>query len=264
LETRNRRTRLGCSLGRAFDMRQRLRSSEPMFFSLCGTSEKSILSRLRDREDPSKRWRMDSFFVENLKLGYQHNRMQRIGQMPKRSSRAMTDQHHALPRSEARERLEQSKLIELAGAICSDINVRAGELIVESQSYLPPQAILRSFVFVSGSAEHVMRIKLGISGPVVSFFTRKWRDSSPNPCVRLLYRLGALESVRVRFKFTRSIDEDRLTREEMETWFRYLLSGLRPKFRPSKRSGFGPRSDPSERAAQKTDLAALKASVARS
>jgi hypothetical protein len=253
-------------------MRQRASLKRTHVFSRCGTSGKSILSRRRDRENPSKRWGMDSFFVENLKLCYQHNRMRRIGQMPKRSSRAktsarrpnLTDQHHALPRPEVRERLEQSKLIEWAGAICSDINVQAGELIVESQSYLPPQAILRSFVLVRGNAEYVMQIKLGISGPVVSFFTRKWRDSSPNLCVRLLYRLGALESVRLRFKFTRSIDEDRSTQEEMETWFRYLLSGLRPKFRPNKRSGFGPRSNPSERAAQETDLAALKASVARS
>jgi hypothetical protein len=192
--------------------------------------------------------------------------------MPVRSSRAKTstrqpnlaDQDHSLRESEARERLEQSKLIEFVELICSDINVRANELVVESQSYLPPQGILRSFVFVSGNAEYVMQIRLRMSRPVVSFFARKWRDSSPNPCVRLLYRLGALGPVRMRFKFTCSIDQERLTRDEVERWFGYLLSGLGHKFRPNKPSGSGLRSSPSELALQKADLAVGKASAARS
>jgi hypothetical protein len=74
LETGDRRTRLTIQL-RSFGMRQRASLKWTHVFSLCGTSRKSILSQLRDREDPSKRWRMDSFFVENLKLRYQHNRM---------------------------------------------------------------------------------------------------------------------------------------------------------------------------------------------
>jgi hypothetical protein len=136
-----------------------------------------------------------------------------------------------------RERLEQSKLIELFGSICSDINVGAGELVVESQSYLPPQAILRSFVLVNGNAEYVMQIEVLKSGPIVTFLARQWRDSSRNLYVRLLYRPGMLEPFSIRFKFACSVDEDKLTREEAEKWFRYLLSGLKDKSKPDKQSG---------------------------
>jgi hypothetical protein len=192
--------------------------------------------------------------------------------MPNRSMRAKTytrhpnlaNQNHSLQPSEERQRLEQSKLMEVAESVCSDLNSRAGELIVESQSYLPPQEILRSFVFVNGNADYVMQIELRMSGPIVTFFARRWRDSSRNPCVRLLYRLGALEAVSMRFKFACSVDEGRVTKAEIEKWFRYLLSGLRHKFRPDKLSGLGTGLNAFDLDSRRTDLAVGKTNVARS
>jgi hypothetical protein len=171
-------------------------------------------------------------------------------------NRDLTTRDHLLHGE--RERLEQSKLLELVGSICSDINVRAGELVVESQSYLPPQAILRSFVFVNGNAEYVMQIELLKSEPVATFLTRRWRDLSRNLCVRLLYRLGVLEPFSIRFKFACPVDEDRLTREEKEKWFGYLLSGLKHKSKPDRRSGPGLTLQPSNGDSQEANLAGVK------
>jgi hypothetical protein len=114
------------------------------------------LNRLRTAKAVRSRSRDASPFVGSFALDAQ---MLRIRQMTERCTRANpwtrnrnpTNRDHLLHAE--RERLEQLKLIELVGSICSDINVGAGELVVESQSYLPPQAILRSFVLVNGNAE---------------------------------------------------------------------------------------------------------------
>jgi hypothetical protein len=143
--------------------------------------------------------------------------------------------------------------------ILSKINMGAGELRVESLSYLPPHAILRSFVVVSGNADYVMQIEFQSLEPGVTFLARKWRDSSPN-----LLWLGALKPAGVRCKFARSVDGSCLTRDEVEKWFRYLLSGLRRKFRPPKRTGFGRGVNPFRADWQETDRTVVKTTAALS
>ena len=143
-------------------------------------------------------------------------------------------------------------------------NVGAGELRVESQSYLPPKRILRRFVCGAGDADYVMQIELRLSEPIVTFYIRKWRDSSRNLCVRLLYRLGALQPVGVRFKFACAVDENYLTREEVANWFHYLLSGLSGRLKPSKPTGFGPGLNRSKLDSQKSNRAVVNTPAALS
>jgi hypothetical protein len=136
-----------------------------------------------------------------------------------------------------RERVEPSTLIELAALVCSEINARAGTLVIEGQSYLPPQTLMRSFVFINGTSEYEMQIGVLGRTPVLTFLERHWRDLSRNPFIRVLYDLGALQALVVRTRFCCLINAQRVTREEVEKWFSYLLSGLRSDSEPRSRSG---------------------------
>jgi hypothetical protein len=239
-------------------------------------ARKSIWNRPRSLEEHLKKIltvrKQISFFTEKLNLRHRHDRVRGSRQMAERSSgakarlrnRNSTGQDIPPGRSQARERIEQSKLIELVESICSEINMEAGELRVESLSYLPPQAILRSFVVVSGNADYEKQIELRSLEPVVTFLARKWRDSSRNPCVVLLCWLGALKPAGVRREFACAVDENGLTRDDVEKWFRYLLSGLGRKFRPPKRTASGPGVNPFRADWQKTDRAVVKTTAALS
>jgi hypothetical protein len=141
-------------------------------------------------------------------------------------------------RAYQREKLEESALIGLVSLVCSEINTRAGNLLVEAQSYLPPQALVRSFLFVNGPSEYVMQIAVCGSRSMLTFIERNWRDLSRNRLVRTLYELGALQPLRARTRFSCLIDEPSLTRAEVEKWFSYLLSGLQSKFEPNDRARF--------------------------
>jgi hypothetical protein len=78
------------------------------------------------------------------------------------------------------------------------------------------------------------------------------------------YRLGVLEPFSARLKFACSVDEDRLTPEEIEKWFRYLLSGFRYRLKPNEQAGPGSRLYPSNLDSRKTGQAVIKTIAARS
>lgn len=137
--------------------------------------------------------------------------------------------------ADARRRIEQSGLLETLQDICAEINREAHKVLIESCRYLPPMELVQTFSFVDGGTEYVMQIELCGHRPTLVFVTRKWRDTSSNRLVRWIYRFAQLEPVIVSVKFAAPIDEENLTRSEVEQWFFYLLSRLSYKFIPSRR-----------------------------
>jgi hypothetical protein len=135
--------------------------------------------------------------------------------------------------AQTRSRLEQSKLLELIDGTCAAFNREAGTAVIEGHAYLPPEAIMRSFVFVKGQTEFVMRIDLWRNKPTLVFLVRKWRDTSSNALVRWFWRVAHGDPLSVDIKLTAEVQEETISEREVEKWFFYLLSGLNHSYMPT-------------------------------
>jgi hypothetical protein len=148
--------------------------------------------------------------------------------------RHLTYRDNTVVLAEARQRIEQSGLLETMQDICAEINREAQRALVEARCYLPPMELVLSVAFVDGGTEYVMQIELWGHKPTLVFLTRKWRDTSSNRLVRWVYRFAQLEPVIVNVKFAAPIEVENLTKTGVEQWFFYLLSGLSHKFTPTE------------------------------
>jgi hypothetical protein len=131
--------------------------------------------------------------------------------------------------------VERSRFVEILDEVCLQINYTAGTTMVEKRSYPPPEALIRSFICADGKCEYGMQIEVWGQGVALSFYAQKWRGAARRPLVRWLCRFVNIEPAIVNFKTIRLIEHQRLTREQIENWFHYLLSGLSHEFIP-----FGP------------------------
>lgn len=134
---------------------------------------------------------------------------------------------------DARKQLEKSQLMEFMESICAEINREAGMMLVERQSYLPPEALVRSFTFTKGREEFVMQVEVWGPKPTLVFFRRMWREIPSNVLLRWVYDAARVESVVTEIKFASQIEHLNVATSEVERWFFYLLSGLRRAFAPS-------------------------------
>jgi hypothetical protein len=133
---------------------------------------------------------------------------------------------------QARERVEKSGLLELMQETCGAINKLARGTIVDAHSFLPPEPILRCFIFVEDGAEFLMRLEMQGTIPTLVFSERKWRDTVTNDFVRWAHRLAEIEPITVNVKLVHEFQDLRASAEQVRQWFMYLISGLDRSYTP--------------------------------
>jgi hypothetical protein len=133
--------------------------------------------------------------------------------------------------AETRKRLEQSGLLDLVDRTCAAFNREAGETVIEGHAYLPPEQMIRTFTFVKGRTEYVMRLDAWERHPALIFLVRKWHDAASNRFFRWIYRMIFREPLRVDVKLAGEIEEA-VSENEVRRWFFYLLSGLSRSYTP--------------------------------
>lgn len=125
-----------------------------------------------------------------------------------------------------REQLEKSDFLESLEQVSAEINARAGKLVVEVQSYMPPEPLVRSFTFKKGDADYVMQVELWEAYPTLVFLTRQWRGILPFRYFGWLLRLFGSDGLVVHVNLRATFPPQDVTREDIEKWLMYLLSGF--------------------------------------
>jgi hypothetical protein len=133
----------------------------------------------------------------------------------------------------ARDRVEASGLVGMMMETCSTINRIAGENIVDMHSFLPPESILCSFIYVENGTDYFMRLEVEGSIPTLSFAERKCRDTYNIDFVRWVHRLADIEPVTINVKLIHEFQEIDASIEQVREWFKYLVSGLDRAYIPS-------------------------------
>jgi hypothetical protein len=132
----------------------------------------------------------------------------------------------------SREQLERSGLLKTAQDVCDSINKKAGGLVIDSHSYLPPQPIVCAFIVANGDIEYVMQISVRHSKALLVFLKRKWRDGPSYDLVRWLSGLFRRSNAGPRIRLEREILAEAVSSTEIESWFAYLVSGLKRRLSP--------------------------------
>jgi len=133
----------------------------------------------------------------------------------------------------ARKRVEASGLISTMMETCTTINKIAGENIVDMHSFLPPEPILCCFIYVEGGTEYFMRLELQGGVLTLSFAERKCRDTLSSDFVRWVHRLADVEPVSINVKLVHEFHEIRVSVEQVQECFKYLISGLNRSYLPA-------------------------------
>ncbi|HTC64598.1 MAG TPA: hypothetical protein VK709_17290 [Candidatus Saccharimonadales bacterium] len=133
----------------------------------------------------------------------------------------------------ARKRAEASGIVSMMMETCTTINKIAGENIVDMHSFLPPEPILCCFIYVEGGTEYFMRLELQSGMLTLSFAERNCRDTVSNDFVRWVHRLADIEPVKINVKLVHEFQEIRVSVEQVQEWFKYLISGLARSYTPS-------------------------------
>lgn len=139
----------------------------------------------------------------------------------------------ALPLSLHRARLEDSDLITSLQRLSDAVNDHAGNQVIEVQSGLRHEPLIRSFTYNSDNSDHMMQIELWGAQPTLVFLTRKWHAPYLLRPLAWLYSLLGFDAFAVDVKFTAIFEPDEITIRHVEEWFLYLLSGLAPDSTPS-------------------------------
>lgn len=131
-----------------------------------------------------------------------------------------------------REQLDKSELLVLMEHIAEEVNARAGDLVIEVQSYLPPEPLVRSFSFRKGDKDYILQLESWGSNPTLVFLMRNWSGPLALSALGWIYRLFGLDEYGVGVKFTSSLQAQEVTEADVETWFIYLISGFDRDFVP--------------------------------
>jgi hypothetical protein len=147
--------------------------------------------------------------------------------------RGLVEKRQALPLAALREQLDTSALVSSMEQLSSELNREADRLVVEVQSYLPPEPVVRSFTFQRGHEEFVMQVEIWDTKPTLVFLVRKWRGALFRHYFGWIYRTLGLDGFVVEVKFSALFDVADVGEIEQEKWFVYLLSGLDGRYRPT-------------------------------
>jgi hypothetical protein len=144
-----------------------------------------------------------------------------------------TDETYGIER--ARERVEASGIVNMMIETCKTINGMVGRTIVDMHSFLPPEPILCCFIYPENGTDYFMRLELQGTLPTLSFSERKCRDTVSNDFVRWVHRLADVDPVIITVKLVHEFEEVRASAEQVQLWFKYLISGLDRSYIPSFR-----------------------------
>lgn len=139
------------------------------------------------------------------------------------------DAHQAL----LRERLARSELLTVMDRIADTVNAKAGDLLIDAQSYLPPEVLVRSFSFRKGETEYLLQLESWGSDPTLVFLARYCRGPTFMAWCGWIYRLFGADEYVIEVKFRSQFRMDDVTEADVERWFTYLISGFDQAFAPS-------------------------------
>jgi hypothetical protein len=133
----------------------------------------------------------------------------------------------------ARQRVEETGVVQMMIETCALFNKIAGRTIVDAHSFLPPIPILCCFIYVENGTEYFMRLELQGVIPTLIFAERNCRDAVTNDFVRWVHRLANIEPVTINVKLTHEFQDVCVPVEQVREWFKYLVSGLDHSHTPS-------------------------------
>src|SRR4029077_16871649 len=133
----------------------------------------------------------------------------------------------------ARQRVEETGIVQMMLETCDLINKIAGRNIVDVHSFLPPIPILCCFIFVEGGTEYFMRLEMEGTIPTLIFAERNCRDTVSNDFVRWVHRLANIEPVTINVKLVHEFQDVCVSVEQVREWFKYLVSGMDRSHMPS-------------------------------
>jgi hypothetical protein len=132
-----------------------------------------------------------------------------------------------------REQLDHSDLLTTMGRIADAVNEKTGYLLIDVQSYLPPEALVRSFSFHKDGQDYVLQLESWGPTPTLVFLKRKWRNPSLMNSFGWIYRLFGIEDYVIEVSYSSLFRAEQITEADVERWFTYLISGFDRAFAPS-------------------------------
>jgi hypothetical protein len=147
--------------------------------------------------------------------------------------RGLVGTRASVPLAALREQLDQSRLLSTMEQLSSEINLKADKLVIEVQSFLPPEPVVRSFTFQRGNQEFVMQVEIWDTKPTLVFLVRKWQGAFFRRYFGWIYRFLGLDGFVVEVKFSALFDAADVSEVDEEKWFIYLLSGLDGPYTPT-------------------------------
>jgi hypothetical protein len=137
-----------------------------------------------------------------------------------------------------REQLDKSELLVMMEHIADEVNRRSRNLVIDVQSYLPPEPLVRSFSFRKGDKDYILQLESWGPNPTLTFLMRNWRGPLALSAFGWIYRLFGVDEYAMGVKFTSPLRAEDVTEADVEKWFIYLISGFDRAFVPVR---FGPR-----------------------
>jgi len=123
--------------------------------------------------------------------------------------------------------LESSPLPDRLRETAGEINRKVGSVVIEAHTYLPPEQLVCSFTYVKGNVEHIMQLEVNGAKPSLVFLIRKWRTGFSSRIIDWTYNFFDARASSIQIKSISTIDPESISKEETESWFIYLLSGMR-------------------------------------
>lgn len=129
--------------------------------------------------------------------------------------------------AQVRELLESSPLPDTLRETAGEINRKVGSVVIEAHTYLPPEQLVCTFTYIKGNVEYIMQLEVHGAKPSLVFVTRKWRTGFSSRIIDWTYSLFDADMSSIQIKSITDIDPEAITKEDTESWFIYLLSGMR-------------------------------------
>ena len=131
-----------------------------------------------------------------------------------------------------REQLDKSELLVMMEHIADEVNRRSRNLVIDVQSYLPPEPLVRSFSFRKGDKDYILQLESWGPNPTLVFLMRNWKGPLALRAFGWIYRLFGLDENGIGVKFSSPLQAEEVTQADVDKWFIYLISGFDRAFMP--------------------------------
>jgi hypothetical protein len=132
-----------------------------------------------------------------------------------------------VPLERLRREIEESVFVRDLERTARTINKAAGSLLIDVQSYLWPEPLIRTFCVEKDREEYMMHVALRNGQLALSFLSHRKRGTVLSRYLPWVFAhwLG-LHEVEVIVKSSLMVNRDAVSTGQMESWFVYLLSGF--------------------------------------